>query len=341
VSTRFRLAALALVAGQLCLAAHLGFRAEHLAGDALLLGLAFAGGRATELCRLVLPIWLAGVLYDAHPLLFGLRGEVHVGDIHAAERTLFPAPGGLTWAEYFWAHHHPVADLLAGATYLLYIPQLLLVAALLFLADRRRLVVLGWGFFALNAAGLAVYLAFPAAPPWYVIEHGLGPVDLSAAGSAAGAARFDQLLGISYFEHFYGRNPNVFAAMPSLHVAYPVLAAVAVWPLGVRWRLATSAFAAAMAASAIYLSHHYLLDVAAGAALAIAVGVATSMALARRPVRARDQLVTATGSSARARRLRVVRHAGRSVASSRFRVRASRRLKATVPSRRARAAPTQ
>ena len=107
-------------------------------------------------------------------------------------------------------------------------------------------------------------MLFPVAPPWYVAQYGLGPAVLEAIPSAAGAARFDELTGIKYFAAFYSRNPNVFGAMPSLHVAYPVIATLAVRDRGVRWWGPIFLLALLVMFSAVYLNHHYIVDVIGG-----------------------------------------------------------------------------
>src|SRR5260370_17040837 len=90
-----------------------------------------------------------------------------------------------------------------------------------------------------------------------------------ARSSAAGCARFDALLGIDYFSSFYSRNPNVFGAMPSLHVTYPLTVVWYTWDRGWAWRIAAIGFALLVSFAAVYLAHHYLIDVIAGAALAV------------------------------------------------------------------------
>ena len=55
----------------------------------------------------------------------------------------------------------------------------------------------------------------------------------------AGLGRFDELLGCSIFNSIYGRNANVFAAVPSLHAAYMVVAlAYAVMDRSKKWLIA-------------------------------------------------------------------------------------------------------
>lgn len=88
---------------------------------------------------------------------------------------------------------------------------------------------------------------------------------LDALPSPAGTIRFDHLLGINYFQAFYSRNTNIFGAMPSLHVAYPVLVAFTVLGMGRRWVAGTTLFALLVAFSAVYLEHHWIWDVLFGA----------------------------------------------------------------------------
>jgi membrane-associated phospholipid phosphatase len=70
--------------------------------------------------------------------------------------------------------------------------------------------------------------------------------------------------------------------MPSLHAAYPVLVVWQSWRLGRAWRVGTVAFAALVAFSAIYLQHHYILDVVAGVAYALVASTVVEYALGRR-----------------------------------------------------------
>jgi membrane-associated phospholipid phosphatase len=149
--------------------------------------------------------------------------------------------------------------------YGIYLLEFLLPAFFFYFTGQRRLFsAMTWAFFAANTLGALIYVFFPAAPPWYVIDHGLGPVDLGALPSAAGAARFDTLLGVHFFASFYARNPHVFGAMPSLHVAYPLLLVWHTWSRGWGWRSCGVAFLAVISFAAVYLAHHYIVDVLAG-----------------------------------------------------------------------------
>ena len=117
----------------------------------------------------------------------------------------------------------------------------------------------------MNLVGFATYYVYPAAPPWYVADYGLGPANMAARSSPAGAARWDALTGIHYFQGFYGRSADVFGAIPSLHVSYPLLTFLHGRELRKRWLDAASfTLFALVAFAAVYLNHHYVLDVLLG-----------------------------------------------------------------------------
>ncbi|MBI5545774.1 MAG: phosphatase PAP2 family protein [Deltaproteobacteria bacterium] len=271
VGIGFQLVAFALAAAHLSFAWQTSrLRWEHVAADALLALLPWLGKQGRAFTLAALPVWLTGVVYDNHGFFAALHGPLEVNLAVAARNFWVTAPGGLNWPEWFHLNPKPVLDLMAGFAYSTHLLELGLIGIFLFFFGRRdRFRALAWSFLFANVLGMVVTMAYPAAPPWYVISHGLGPVDPSAASSAGGAARVDALLGITYFQHFYARNPFVWGAVASLHSAYPVLAAFAVWDRGWRWRIPTAAYAMLMWFSAVYLAHHYFLDVVIGVTIAV------------------------------------------------------------------------
>jgi inositol phosphorylceramide synthase catalytic subunit len=282
-SNGFRWLLTLMGAGHLAFVAAMGkLRWEHAAADLLLVGLAYAGPTARRFLRGAFPLWLTGILMDTQWLWLGLRGHIHTGDLWELERRLFPAPGGETWPSFFLSHTHSVLDFFCGFSYAAYLYEVFALALLFFFRKHPRFEFLCWAFLLVNTLGVVTYMLYPAAPPWYVMKYGPGPADLTALPSPAGTSRFDALLGISYFAKFYARNPNVFGAMPSLHAAYPVLVVWQSWRLGRAWRVGTVAFAALVTFSAIYLQHHYILDVMAGVAYALVASTVVEYALGRR-----------------------------------------------------------
>lgn len=254
----------------------MGLRAEHLVLATVGVILTAVGGKALAFLGLFFPVMLTGISYDYFRLAAPLRGAIHVADIYAAELALFGIEG-MVPALWFASHTHAAVDLVTGLSYILYLYVPMGMAIALFFVDRERMLAVGLAFFFTNVIGMIIYLAYPAAPPWYVDQYGLGPANLEALPSAAGAVRFDHLLGVDYFVTFYERSANVFGAVPSLHVAYPASTAMALAPLGKRWWLPVAIFTAVVAFAAVYLQHHYVLDLVAGLACA-AAGYAASRA---------------------------------------------------------------
>jgi hypothetical protein len=121
-----------------------------------------------------------------------------------------------------------------------------------------------------NVAGFATYYIYPAAPPWYTAAYGLGPAQLGVSASPAAGIRWDQLTGLHYFAGFYGRSADVFGAIPSLHVAYPLLVALYASRLRrVLLDVIHFGFFGLVCFAAVYLQHHYVVDVLTGVLYAL------------------------------------------------------------------------
>ncbi len=262
----------------------------------LLCGLALAlvvGGEGTRRFFLgLLPFLLYGVVYDlthlTEPLVRYLH--VHVAEPYRFDRALFgihTAAGVLTPNEVFARHHWPAVDLVTGLAYIVFIYWVLVFAAWLGLfrrdeAGRRLLARFGWTFLLMNLVGFATYYVYPAAPPWYVAEYGFGPANMAARASPAAAIRWDELTGIHYFAAFYGRSADVFGAIPSLHASYPLLVFLYGRELRKTWYdVSTFLFFLLVCFSAVYLQHHYVLDLLVGILYAL-VAWAVDEALERR-----------------------------------------------------------
>ena len=254
-----------------------GLRTEHVLLDVLFAGLPWCGGWGFRFTPTALPLWLTGVVVDSQRLLHPL-GTVHTGDIWQLDARLFPAPGGTNWADYLHTRINPVLDFFTGFSYGAFLYEFFAVAIFFYLARQPgRSRAMAWAFLIANVVGGLGHMLYPVAPPWYVLQHGMGPADVvHAVGSPAGCARFDAMLHIHYFEKFYARNPHVFGAMPSLHIAYPTLVVLFTWHRGWRWRIPTLGFAALVAFSAVYLTHHYIVDLLAGLITAGASGWAAN-----------------------------------------------------------------
>jgi membrane-associated phospholipid phosphatase len=109
-------------------------------------------------------------------------------------------------------------------------------------------------------------------------------VDLATrASEGPNLARVDAWLGVPFFGAMYARSSAVFGAMPSLHCAYAALLVLDGWTMfGRLARTGTVAYASLMAFAAVYLDHHWILDVLAGGGYAVLVSVLLRRASARR-----------------------------------------------------------
>ncbi|HET9597214.1 MAG TPA: phosphatase PAP2 family protein [Anaeromyxobacteraceae bacterium] len=238
--------------------------------------------------RIFLPFILTGVVFDGMRYFYwqGIEGHVRVAEPYLAERAWFGV-GGRTLNEVFLDHHWPIADLLCGLAYLTYVGEYLVLAFFAFFRNRLDVaVLLGRSFFLVNVMGFVTYFVYPAAPPWYVTQYGLGPARMDVKPEAAAAHRFDQLLGTHFFDSMYGRGVDVYGAIPSLHVAYPFIALVVAFAVRelrfARWPAV--AFFLLMCFSAVYLQHHYVIDAVLGVAYAAVALGAVAAWQRRRPV---------------------------------------------------------
>ncbi|BDG08959.1 phosphatase PAP2 family protein [Anaeromyxobacter paludicola] len=249
-----------------------GLRSDHLVIG--LLGFLDVYNEKSRLfLKVFFPFILTGVVFDSMRYFYwqGIAGRVHVAEPYLVERAWFGV-GGRTLNEVFAERHWALADLACGFAYLAYVGEYLALAFFLFFRGRlARAGTFARAFLLVNVMGYVTYFVYPAAPPWYVSEYGLGPARMDVHPTAAAAHRFDALLGTHFFDSMYSRGVDVFGALPSLHVAYPLIAVLLAFRLAeLRWaRIPTVLFFALMCFSAVYLQHHYVIDAVLGAVYAV------------------------------------------------------------------------
>ena len=254
----------------------IGFRPEHLFMAVLLGALFFAAPATRRLTVALLPFIIFAISYDWMNLLPNYEvNPVDVAGIYNLEKTLFginTASGVLTPNEFFALHTFPLADLLAGIFYLCWVPLPVAFGLYLYFSGRKNAYLhFSIVFLLVNLIGFAIYYIHPAAPPWYVALHGFEAVP-GTHGEVAGLGAFDRMTGLAIFDGLYARNSNVFAAVPSLHSAYTFVAFIYAVrsrsPLA--WRIALGIVTLGIWTTAVYTSHHYLIDVIAGILTSIA-----------------------------------------------------------------------
>jgi hypothetical protein len=255
--------------------------------------LAYGSVKSKHLFDGLYPIGLLGLVYDAMRFVknVGLTPErVHVCDLREIDMRIASVEiDGVRVSVHDWLQSHAslAIDVLAAVPYGIFIYIVLAFAVFLYVKDYPRMRRFGWIFLLVNLAGFATYHAYPAAPPWYFHAHGC-VVDLAAhASEGPNLARVDALLGVSYFASMYGRSSDVFGAVPSLHVAYPMLVVLFGWRLfGVTARAASLLFLASMCFAAVYLDHHWITDIIVGLAYTVAIYAALESLVRYRSKRA-------------------------------------------------------
>jgi membrane-associated phospholipid phosphatase len=142
--------------------------------------------------------------------------------------------------------------------------------------------------------GASIYWVLPTAPPWYAAleaegDGSRGVPDIrpaapqqgaSPAGAHEAGVEAVRRLMVEYGEHFWGDDwsalysafgGNPLAAMPSLHFASSLMAALLLTEVGPLPGAMGFAYLAVLGFALVYLGEHYAVDLIGGAALAAAV----------------------------------------------------------------------
>ncbi|MCI6551196.1 MAG: phosphatase PAP2 family protein [Prevotella sp.] len=199
---------------------------------------------------------------------------IDVKGLYDAEKEIFgiaTTQGLLIPSEYFGLHHSVLSDLLAGFFYLCWVPVPLAFSLWLYFKKQYNVYLhFTIAFLFVNLLGFCGYYIHPAAPPWYAMKYGFTPI-LTTPGNVAGLGRFDLLTGIPVFHSIYGKNANIFAAIPSLHAAYMLITTI--YAVKSKQKIGTIIVFALICMgiwwTAVYSGHHYIIDVVLGITTAL------------------------------------------------------------------------
>jgi membrane-associated phospholipid phosphatase len=235
-----------------------------------------------------LPFTAVLQFYDhTRGLADGLGIPLHEADILHAEQWLFGGVEPSLWLQqHLYSPTHVYwYDAVVTLIYTTHFLATPILAAVLWLRDRRLWMRYISRVILLSVAGLITYVLFPEAPPWLAARDGLTPgVDrLSPRGWIwLHAEDMDDLLGQAQND---GANPV--AAMPSLHVAFAALVAIFVATrIRSKWRRLAYLYPVAMGFTLVYTGEHYVLDLVVGVAYAVAAHLVMNRWEARRGRRA-------------------------------------------------------
>lgn len=214
--------------------------------------------------------------------------DIDIRGLYEAEKSLFGVDtdsGRIILCEYFAVFHNAFLDIIAGISYLSWVPGPLAFTLILFLKKQNKWCThFTLCFLLCNIIGFCIYYAHPAAPPWYVLKYGFEPI-LDTPGNVGGLLRFDNLIGIPVFQSIYSGNSNIFAAVPSLHAAYMLIATCyAVFSKQSKTLIIVFALlTVGIWFTAVYSGHHYVIDVILGILTAILAVVIFEQVLSRIP----------------------------------------------------------
>lgn len=211
---------------------------------------------------------------------------VHIRSLYDLEKSVFGISSGLsvlTPNEFWIKNQNPFLDVMSGLFYLTWIPLPLSLAGYLFFKNRPMFFTFAFTFLLVNLIGFVIYYLYPAAPPWYSQLYGFEFI-ANTPGNTAGLSRFDSFFDVGIFKSIYSKSSNVFAAMPSLHSSYPLIALYYAVKSKISLPL-TIIIGITMPGiwfAAVYTSHHYVLDVLAGISCAIVGIILVNMFVAKR-----------------------------------------------------------
>lgn len=219
-----------------------------------------------------LPFTAALVVYDySRGIADNLGIATHVRGPIDVDRWLFGGTVPSVWLQqHFYIPGDPQwYDVFVTMVYTSHFLTTPIVGIVLWIRNRERWKVFIGRIIAMSFIGLAVYVLYPAAPPWFAARDGLiGPV-------ARMSARGWFVLHMNHAGNLLNgaqAGANAVAAMPSLHVATATIVALYFLPR-LRWwaKPLIALYPVAMALILIYSAEHYVIDTLAGAGLGILI----------------------------------------------------------------------
>ncbi|HET9119044.1 MAG TPA: phosphatase PAP2 family protein [Solirubrobacterales bacterium] len=115
--------------------------------------------------------------------------------------------------------------------------------------------------------GCAIYMAVPTAPPWWASEEGYTGAEVRRIMQEVGEEEWGKAWPVLY--DALGGNP--WAAMPSLHFATTLMAALLLAETGPIAGAFGWTYAGLLGFALVYLGEHYVVDLLAGVGIVIAV----------------------------------------------------------------------
>jgi hypothetical protein len=244
----------------------------------VLLVIAVALGRGRNFIADWTPFLLLFFAYEAMRG-FAAKTNFPPHDLSGMERWVFA--GTIPTLTLQHAFYHPgvvgLQDIVAMLFYFMHF-VLPIVVGFVFWVNSREYY---WRFVAalllMCFLAFVTYLFWPSAPPWYEL-HDVVKINDQTVHTLWGYTL------VSPIYHSFNSNP--FAAFPSLHAAFPLLAAVYAWQRYRLMALGLALWTAAVWVSIVYLGEHYVVDALVSIPYVAAATIIVEVVGARRARRA-------------------------------------------------------
>lgn len=201
-------------------------------------------------------------------LIPALGWTVHVQELIRADEVLFGGIPTLMLQSVMFSEAGPrLYDYIFTLTYMAHFALPLGFALLLWVHNRPEFRLFMTALTVLCFASFLTYLFYPAMPPWMAADQGLIPPVQNVMGRTV--SLFDRGPGLPTFYVFMA--PNMVAAMPSLHAAFPALVYLfALKNFGWKGNLFLP-YALTVWVGIVYTAQHWVIDVTVGMAYALVI----------------------------------------------------------------------
>lgn len=219
--------------------------------------------------RIFLADWIPFlVLFLSYEYLRGLGGKfaMPIHDVTPLERVVAfgHVPTLVLQHGFYHAGHVSWYDIAATMFYFLHFAFPLILGYLFWIVDRPMFLRFSRTLIGMSFAAFVFFLFVPVAPPWKAVPGVVKIIDHTLPS-------FTDIPGIPVPATVYHwLTPNAYAAMPSLHAAYPLLGSLFALRLWGRRAWPTLLYTLCVWMSIVYLGEHYVVDIIGGVLFCVA-----------------------------------------------------------------------
>lgn len=193
--------------------------------------------------------------YDAmRGIANNVTGIVHVTELISAELHVFGMIPTLVLQQFY---RNPILDWTGGFFYALHFLVPMMFGFILWNRSPENYRKYVFALLSCSYSALITFLVYPSAPPWFGVN------------AERILFHLDGVVGVPFYATIYAFfEPNPFAALPSLHAAYPWLISLFAIKIKRIKALPVLIFSFGVWFSAVYMGEHYVIDLVAGVAYA-------------------------------------------------------------------------